>query len=251
MFLDDIPRTLSAVSSQAIYQSPNGSEQIPLNPHDLAYSKALYDGGIRFTDGWIGRILDVVNRLGLDRRATLVFLSDHGEAFQEQGIRGHDHVYTPVTRIPLLIRPPGGTAAKVIPEIVQSIDVMPTLLEGVGIELPPGLQGRSLLPLLRGDSLRPRPAFSEYPSRGQYSVAFAEHHLVTNSEPESAELFEFRRDPFELRDLLVKQPLVADELKAIGERWRKAVENRGRPKIAPRPLDEKTLEDLRALGYIQ
>lgn len=251
MFLDDVPRTLGSVSSQAIFQPVNWSKQVPLNPHDLAHSMALYDGGIRYTDTWIGRILDVVQELGLDRRATIVLLSDHGEAFQEQAIRGHSQLYTPVTRIPLLIRPPGGSAARIIPDIVQSIDVMPTLLEGVGLELPPGLQGRSLLPLLRGGSLRPLPAFSEHPFRGQYSVAFAEHHLVTISEPGSTELFEFRRDPLELRDLLAKQPLVVDEFEAIGKRWREAVENRGSPKIRPRPIGEEALEDLRALGYIQ
>ena len=236
---------------EPVYHPVEESAETPLDPYDLAHSQALYDGGIRFTDDWIGRILDVVRRLGLDRRATIVLLSDHGEAFQEHGLRGHSRLYAPVTRIPLLLRPPGGAAAKVFPDVVQSIDVMPTLLEGVGIRPPPGLQGRSLLPLLRGDSLRPRPAFSEAPWLGQTAVAFGEHHLVVMSERDSIELYEFQRDPLELRDVSARRPLVVDQLAAIGERWRQAVGERGRPEIAPRPLDERTSEDLRALGYLQ
>ena len=251
MFLDDIPRTLNTVSSRAVFHSPEDSEQTPLGPHDLAHSQALYDGGIRFTDDWVGRILEVVRQLGLDRRATIVFLSDHGEAFQEHGIRGHERLYVPVTRIPLLIRPPGGIAANVIPDIVQSIDLMPTLLEGVGIEPPQGLQGRSLLPLLRGDPFRSRPAFSEFFWLEQHAVVSAEHQLVVISEHESTELYEFRQDPLTLRDLAKQQPVLVDELTTISERWQEALRKRGKPEIAPRPLDEKASEDLRDLGYIQ
>lgn len=251
MFLDDVGRTLDTVRAQAVFDGAEEAAETPLDPYDLAHSQALYDGGIRFVDDWIGRILDMMHRLGLDRRATIVLLSDHGEAFQEHGLRGHSRLYAPVTRIPLLLRPPGGAAGKIIPDVVQSIDVMPTLLEGAGIEPPPGLQGRSLLPLLRGDSLRPRPAFSESPWLGQSAVAFGGHHLVVMSERDSIELFEFQRDPLELREVSARRPLVVNELAAIGERWRQAVEERGRPEIAPRALDEKTSEDLRALGYLQ
>ena len=250
MFLADIERTLDAVRAQAVFDGVEGSREIPLSPYDLAHSQALYDGGIRFADDWIGRILDVVWRLGLDRRATIVLLSDHGEAFQEHGLRGHSRLYAPVTRIPLVIRPPGGREGKVLPDVVQSIDVMPTLLDGAGIDLPPGLQGRSLIPLLRGESLRPRPAFAEAPWFHQSAVAFGEHQLVL-SEDQGRELFEFRRDPLELHDISAQRPQDVDELGAIGKRWRKAVERRGRPDIVPSPLDEKTLDDLRALGYIQ
>ena len=82
-------------------------------------------------------------------------------------------------------------------------------------------------------------------------MAFGEHHLVIISERDSIELFGFRRDPLELRDVSARRPRVVEELAAIGERWRQAVQERGRPEIAPRPPDEKTSEDLRALGYLQ
>ena len=72
MFLDDVGRTVDAVRAQAASYSSEELEETPLDPFELAHSQALYDGGIRFTDDWIGRILDVVRRLGLDRRATIV-----------------------------------------------------------------------------------------------------------------------------------------------------------------------------------
>ena len=141
-----------------------------MNAKDLAFTKARYDGEIRYADYWVGRILDQVRQLGLDRTATIILLSDHGEEFQEHGSVQHDRLYTTVTRIPLLIRPPGGTEGTVIDTVVQALDLMPTLLDGAGIEAPSGLQGRSLMPLLRGETLRDLPAISESGPRPNYSL---------------------------------------------------------------------------------
>ena len=251
MFLDEVAQDLDVVRARAIFHRVEGADDEPLDAHDLAYSMALYDAGIRFTDDWIGRILEVVRRLGLDRRATIVVLSDHGEAFQEHGVRGHSRLHAPVTRIPLLIRPPGGTAARTVSDVVQSIDVMPTLLAGAGIEPPPGLQGRSLLPLLRGESMRPHPAFSEAPWLGQTAIAHGNHHLVVTSELDSVELFDLQEDPLERRNLFAARRQAAEELGELLERGRRTILRHDKPSIVRRPVDEKTAEDLRALGYIQ
>jgi len=238
--------TMKGVRQSAVTEEPR-----LLGPADLAFTKARYDGGIRLVDDWVGFILDKVRELGLERRLTIVLLSDHGEAFQEHGTIGHDRLYTPVTRIPLLIRPPGGTEESVISSTIQSIDLMPTLLEWAGIPTPPQVQGRSLLPLLRGESLRERPAFSESEwFAHQRAVALGDHHLIGALGHDLVELYDLRQDPLESHDTSSAHPKIVQELLRVGRQWQDSVDARGKPKIQRRSLDEETTQGLRALGYI-
>lgn len=241
------PATLRKIRTSRWTDKP-----LSLSLADLAFSKARYDGGIRFVDDWIGRILDHVRALGLDRRLTIVLISDHGEEFQEHGTVEHDRLYTTVTRIPLVIRPPGGVQGTVIPSVVQAVDLMPTLLEWSGITPPSDIQGRSLLPLMRGLPRRQLPAFSESPWFGQQrSIVFGEHHLIGALNNEKVELFSFRRDPLELEELSAEDPETVAYLTGIWERWLRSVERQGKPvESEPAQMDEDTVRSLKALGYL-
>jgi len=236
---------------EVIRRSQWTDQPLRLNDADLTFSEARYDGGIRFADYWVGQILEKVKALGLDRTATIVLLSDHGEAFQEHGTVQHDRLYAPVTRVPLLIRPPGGTLKTVIPSVVQVMDVMPTLLEGAGLPLPSGLQARSLFPLMRGEKVRERPAFSESPAFGnQRAIVLDQHHLIGALGNDRLELFEFRRDPLELRNLRAEQPQMTTRLRSITKRWQDELDRRGRPEAEKPSLGEEAIKNLRALGYL-
>lgn len=236
---------------EVIRRSQATDKRLQLAPTDLAYAEARYDGGIRFADYWVGRILDELQALGLDRRATIVLLSDHGEAFQEQGSVEHDRLYAPVTRIPLMIRPPGGTQGKVIESVVQAMDIMPTLLEGAGLEVPSNLQGRSLLPFLRGETIREMPAFSESPYFGhRRGIVWGDHHLIGALENDRVELFDFRRDPLELQEISTEKPQVVSELYDLAKRWQDSLDHRGGPETEVPSLDEETVKSLQALGYL-
>lgn len=109
----------------------------------------LYDAEIRYTDREVGRLLAELRRLGLLDRAILVVTSDHGEEFGEHGsMEGHQWtLYDEVLRVPLLISSPWTEAVR-ISEIVESIDIAPTLLRFAGVTAPPTYQGRPLQPLL-------------------------------------------------------------------------------------------------------
>jgi arylsulfatase A-like enzyme len=236
---------------EVIRRSQWTDQPLQLNAADLAFAKARYDGGIRFADYWVGRILDQMRALGLDRRATIVLLSDHGEEFQEHGSVQHDRLYAPVTRIPLLIRPPGGVAPTVINLVVQGMDLMPTLVEGAGLVLPPRLQGRSLLPLMRGEAVREMPAFSESPAFGRRrAIVLGDHHLIGALENDRLELFDFRRDPLELHDLSAEQPEIASHLRSLAKEWQDGLDRRGMPESEVPTLDEETVKSLQALGYL-
>ncbi len=236
---------------EVIRRSHFGPEPLQLNAEDLAFTRARYDGGIRYADYWVGRILDQVRQLGLDERATILLLSDHGEEFQEHGSVQHDRLYTTVTRIPLLLRPPGGIEGTVIDTVVQALDLMPTLLDGAGIDPPSGLQGRSLMPLLRGEPLRDLPAISESPYFGhRRAVALGEYRLLAARGNDRRELYRFRQDPLEQAELSATHPEIANDLYVLLERWQEAVDRRATGSAEMPALDAETIESLRALGYL-
>lgn len=230
-----------------------GDQPQKLSPEELAYAMALYDGGIAFVDAWIGSFMAEVRRHGLDRASLIVFLSDHGDEFQEHGSVLHEKLYATVTRIPLLIRFPRATRRGTVSTVVQGVDVMPTLLEAIGVEEPPGLHGTSLLPLIRGEApSRPSLAFGESPYFGvQRFVATDEYRLHLSKESGLIELYAYRRDPFEQRDLAsASGPIIARMMPAI-DRWERLVSRFDGAARRSRPLDEETVRQLQALGYLQ
>jgi arylsulfatase A-like enzyme len=141
MFLDGLSEPSDGFEPTAdrmkaqLFGRRNGSLE-PLPQRDIEYARALYDAEIRFVDDWIGRFMAQLKRLGLLERATLIVLSDHGEEFQEHGSVMHEKLYATVTRIPLIFRPPGGGEGRVVSDVVEAIDVMPTVIDLVGAALP-------------------------------------------------------------------------------------------------------------------
>ncbi len=116
-------------------------------------------------DGVVGAVREQLTKLGLDRNTVIVFASDHGIMAGEFGLGGKALNYEPCLRIPMVImdpRLPAARHSKRLPQLVQSIDVAPTMLDIAGIPAPGSVQGRSMMPLLRGEHAPWREyAFSE------------------------------------------------------------------------------------------
>ncbi len=224
----------------------------PLAANDLEYTKALYDGEIRRVDAWVGELVAELRRLGLDRTATLVVVSDHGEAFQEHGRLLHDTLHATVTRVPLLIRLPGGQKAAVVGKTVEVVDLMPTLLELAGAPVPAVVQGRSLVPLILGTATPPFRAFGETPlGGGQRYAAIDSYRLLLWQDGDRAELFDLGRDPLEQVDLAAAEPERAAVLRRQLEAWQEEVKRTSFGAGAAQPLADQTLEQLKSLGYVQ
>jgi arylsulfatase A-like enzyme len=113
---------------------------------------AAFQGAVRQADAAIGRILELIERTGRD--TLIVFSADHGVAMP----RAKCTLYDPGLEIALLLRWSGGglTGGRRVAEMVSIIDVLPTLLELVGVEVPAEVQGSSFLPLLHGEQAAPR-----------------------------------------------------------------------------------------------
>lgn len=140
-----------------------GSPADPLTDADVAHVRAAYDGAVTYADAWVGRLMAGLEQRGLLDRAWIVVFSDHGEELGEHGAFNHRFSLTePVLHVPLLVRPPGGSAPRRVSTPVALLDILPTLAEIVGATPPAGIHGRSLLGSIRGGDLPARDlTFSE------------------------------------------------------------------------------------------
>jgi arylsulfatase A-like enzyme len=256
MFADGLPPPSEGFEASAeqleVVRASADSEKPQLLPtNDLEYAKALYDGGIRYVDHWIGRLMATIRELGLDERATIVLVSDHGEEFQEHGSVLHDTLYSTVTRVPLILRLPNGQKAKTVPKFVETVDLMPTLLDLAGAPPPPGLQGESLVPLILDQGAPPYLAFGESALRGGQSfVALGGYRMLRTEKNRDVELYNLLDDPLELEDLSEDEPDRIEVLTRRLDDWRRTFAASALREEAA-PTDEKTLQQLRSLGYIQ
>ena len=143
-------------------------------PH---WNPILYDREIRHTDDRLRDFFAFLEDAGLLRDTLVVLTSDHGEAFLEHGFFGHGpDVHEEILRVPLMLRGPLIPAGQRIPELVGLVDLMPTLLELLGVAAPAGLMGRSAAGLVRGDD----GAGAGWSARPLYSGAWVSRAVVAD-----------------------------------------------------------------------
>jgi len=228
----------------------------PGSARDQKEISALYDAEIAANDAAFGRLMEELRARGLYDSLLLVFVSDHGEEIFDHG--GWEHgatLYQELVHVPLFLKlPRGAGAGRRIGETVRQVDVLPTILDVLGGEIPPGIQGRSLLPLLRAPSGRPPAAFSSLDLDGRRieSVVLGNrkliHTLAHDRRPLGLELYDLASDPEERRNLAAADLAAVRGLSWLIERRVRA----GAPPEAPSvPLDPELAEELRALGYLR
>ncbi len=126
----------------------------PPEPYRTRFVDSLYDGEIAYMDSQVGRVLDRLKAESLLDQTLIIVVGDHGESLGEHEESGHGFfIYDATVLIPLIVRFPSSRyGGKRIARTVETVDIVPTLLETVNIPVPGGIQGRSLLPLIRGRS---------------------------------------------------------------------------------------------------
>jgi arylsulfatase A-like enzyme/Tfp pilus assembly protein PilF len=207
-----------------------------------------YDGEVAAADVVVGDFLQGLRDLDLYDRAIVLLLSDHGEGLDEHGEGQHGlYLYREALQVPLLLKLPksarGGTR---VAAPVQLVDVVPTLLGLVGVEVPAGLPGKSLLAIADEPPAPPREIYAEtfYP-RLHYgwseltSLIQDRFHFIDGPAPE---LFDVVADPGERRDVL------AGERRTYAA-MRQALAKYPRELQSPTPGDAETVRQLAALGY--
>ncbi len=252
-----------------------GRDQILDDRDDLGFYVARYDAEIAYNDAMLGELLDTLRGRGMLEQTLTVFTSDHGESLGEHYYY-FDHGrfgFQTCVNVPLFFHYPGVLEPRVDTEPVMLINLTPTVLEFAGVELPDGewMQGRSLLPRLQGEPIArddPNYAFSEagYGRRdfwqrivreGDYKFIYAReggaNRWITGELGNAFALFDLSTDPGETKNLVDELPDVAERLFRISNAWYREefdvlVDISGEGE--EREMDEKTREQLKALGYL-
>jgi uncharacterized sulfatase len=225
--------------------------RITLSKQTLSFLGALYDAGLHFTDAQVGRLLDGLQRAGHGHDTVVVAVSDHGEGLgQHRRIQHGSNLYDELTRALLILRIPGQPPRRV-KSIVRTVDVVPTVLETLGIEGVPAFQGRSLL---REES-DPRFAYASARARSGEELRWRairsdRFTLLEDVETGEVALFDRQQDPGETSDVASRFPDEVEQLRA--ELRRPAEENQSRAGVAEAVrLPPESEAELRALGYIE
>ncbi len=188
-----------------VFISPVYGSAAPYSETEIRHMRALYAGEVTMVDHWVGRLLDGLDRFGLREQTLVAILSDHGHYIDYPGDQGQVGKPTPLYegvahQVCMLRHPQGLGRGLRLESLVQPADLLPTLLEAAGAAPPDGLEGQSLLALLRGESWRREVAVS-CPHRGQPTLTTDRWSLVYQPGGRAAQLFDLRADPLQSRDL--------------------------------------------------
>ncbi len=188
---------------------------------ETAHLRGLYDGEVAFVDQQLGRLFGWLRDRGLLDRTVVVLTADHGEGFGEKGLWSHQEVmYNTALRVPLLIRYPGGVPKAVVGAPASAVDILPTLMDILGLPTPEGLHGKSLLPLMQGtEDGHDRAVFSQLWDARKVSVVYQGMKLIKDRDTGALQLYDLAQDLAENHDLTGARPEVARILEQRVDAW--------------------------------
>ncbi len=149
-------------------------------PDDISDLRALYSMRLYELDRWFGALQRKLDDLGLRNKTLIVLMSDHGEELGDHGGLRHIQLHEEVLRIPLIFLLPSGNGKRVS-GMASNVDIFPTVLAALGLEIPRSIQGISLKPLIEG---RPypdsRPVFSDFWDKSAYAVRDSSYAYIVD-----------------------------------------------------------------------
>ncbi len=235
----------------------SGGPKVTLDAASVGHLVDLYDDEVRYWDEEAAAFLAGLRRRGLLDRTLLVVLADHGEELFDHGQWGHCRsLFASTAWTPLLLRGPGVARGRRVAAAVQNLDVVPTVLDLLRVPAPAGLEGRSLRPLVAGESPG-APAAGTVAGNGRRfafssigalrSIDDGRFTLITDLRSDEVRLFA-ATDPAQQTDLAAMRPEEVRRLGAVLEAWMRRVEGERKASAA---AGEESLQRLRALGYLE
>jgi len=226
----------------------------PPEPFRSRFRSQPYAGEISYTDTQIGRVLDRLETGKINDRTVVMVIGDHGESLGEHGEYTHGvFLYDSTVHVPLILAGQGIPRGIGIDQQVRSIDLLPTVLDLVGMPPESRAQGESLVPLLTGshsvrttysymETLYPKTAMGWSELRG---VRAEDWKLIVAPKPE---LYRLRDDPGEKNNVISGHP---DETERLKKRvWEVAGDPKKLRPLQSSPLDDQTRKELESLGYV-
>lgn len=219
-----------------------------LNTDDVRDLKRLYFAETRFVDKQVGRVINAIADAGELSDTIVAVTADHGEAFGEHSRFGH-HVYPydELIRVPLVIGG-GPVDSRTVDEQVQLLDLAPTLLDLVGVDVPESMEGQSIASCLREENSfkQESPAMFISESGKTFGVRMGKWKFIRRSTTNERLLFDLRSDPDESTNVISANRDVASGLENIIQEYEESVD----VEVADIKWSDETKERLQDLGYL-
>lgn len=219
----------------------------PPEPYLSRFTSSPYDGEVAYCDQEIGRLLDELKRMGRKERTLIVLTSDHGESLGEHGEETHGiFVYDSTLKVPLIMSGPGiPKGARDERSPVGLVDVLPTVLDRLGLSTEAALSGRDLFrsepaEFLYAETYLPRDFYNWSPLRALRSEGYK---FIQAPRPE---LYDLHSDPLETQNLVAER---ARTTRQIASRLESLLASSESSESTYDP-DELLLSRLRSLGYV-
>lgn len=194
--------------------------EFPITRTGVAGLQQKYDHEIKFSDKWIGKLLQGLKQAGLEHNTAVVVFADHGEAFGEHRFYFHGQaLYNEVLHVPLIIRLPGAGKPVEVKQPVAMLDLAPTVLDLMGVSAPDGFQGQSLVPYLGGggppQQRRIGAALMRYPAwpKAQRAMFAGRYKALLRVTENRFEVYDLEQDPAEKQNLSASKPALAKRLR--------------------------------------
>ena len=192
-------------------------------PDNMRDNRILYDEFIRYCDSQFEKFINRLDNKNKQKNTIIILTADHGESFQHD-VYGHGvaDLYEQLTHVPLIIKEYNQKKGKVIKDVVDQTDIPATILDLANIPVPEWMEGRSLVPLIRGKYFAHRPALSMflrlnrslgYPIiKGTIAVWEGNYKMIHYLAENKSLLFNLKQDPEELNNLIDREPHIARHL---------------------------------------
>ncbi|MDX1631173.1 MAG: sulfatase [Thermoanaerobaculia bacterium] len=231
----------------ALYKEKREPE---VEERDIQHLVDLYDDSIRYMDRWWSVLVEELKSRGVWDRTIVLIVGDHGEELMERGHMGHCRTLSDaILRTPLVIRVPGVEGGRRVDGVVQNLDLVPTVLELLGVRgRGEELEGRSLVDAIHGEGLAPDERYTFAWQAWQRSVRDGRYKLVRGIGGGPPRLFDLTSDPLELKDVSEEHREI---LRRLGRRlvqWRRLHEG-SREEAAK--AGQEAMDQLKAVGYLQ
>lgn len=190
---------------------------------NLNHTISLYDGQIRETDMFFGRLMELLEEKNLMRNSIIILTADHGEQFYEHGHYDHGGVYEEVLHVPLILRypnmPQGGLR---IQDNVELVDVMPTIFDILDLplsrDIKEQMEGDSFVSPVNKDGVQLETrVYSEANIRGSFkkSIRSEKWKLIYDLKTGESELYDMENDPGEQENVINNHTLIANKLENL------------------------------------
>ncbi|MGE5198100.1 MAG: sulfatase-like hydrolase/transferase [Rhodospirillaceae bacterium] len=228
----------------------------PPEPFATRYKNRPYNGEVAFVDSQVGRVVEELKSMGLYDRTVIAVMGDHGESLGDHGEGQHGFfIYNSVTHVPFMIRAPyDRMRGRKVADPVRSVDVMPTVLDLLGVPTPKEVTGTTLVPLMTGAAVElGLDAYSEsmYPLHHYgwsdlRALRAGRYKVIDAPRPE---LYDVDQDPMESANLYEQRRALGDSMLAQLRKAEQGFEKTEAP-LPAGDVDPEARARLAALGYV-